>query len=240
MTEQQLKKLVTEVVSSLGNQDMTLDLALCLTKKVKAKATEMGVKAVVAVSNRAARPVLVECMDDSYIASYDVALQKAFTVVSLKMSTSTLKPLAQPGGPLYGIQFTNDCHIVIFGGGEPLLYGRFLQEFRQICGQDWHLCAETSLNVPREQVELVAGCIDHFYVDCKDTNPDIYRRYTGRNNEKMLENLRFLLSLVGPERITVRLPLIPDYNTEEDRQHSKALLLETGIQKFDLFTYRVN
>ena len=127
---------------------------------------------------------------------------------------------------------------VTFGGGEPLLYGRFLQEFRQICGQDWHLCAETSLNVPREQVELAAGCIDHFYVDCKDTNPDIYRRYTGRNNEKMLENLRFLLSLVGPERITVRLPLIPDYNTEEDRQHSKALLLEMGIQKFDLFTYR--
>lgn len=128
---------------------------------------------------------------------------------------------------------------VTFGGGEPLLYGRFLQEFREICGQDWHLCAETSLNVPREQVELAAECIDHFYVDCKDTNPDIYRRYTGRNNEKMLENLRFLLSLVGPERITVRLPLIPDYNTEEDRQRSKALLQEMGIQKFDLFTYRV-
>ena len=129
---------------------------------------------------------------------------------------------------------------VTFGGGEPLLYGRFLQEFREICGQDWHLCAETSLNVPREQVELTAECIDHFYVDCKDTNPDIYRRYTGRNNEKMLENLRFLLSLVGPERITVRLPLIPDYNTEEGRQQSKALLQEMGIQKFDLFTYRVN
>jgi pyruvate formate lyase activating enzyme len=129
---------------------------------------------------------------------------------------------------------------VTFGGGEPLLYGRFLQEFRQICGQDWHLCAETSLNVPREQVELAAGCIDHFYVDCKDTNPDIYRRYTGRNNEKMLENLQFLLSLVGPERITVRLPLIPDYNTEEDRQHSRDALQKMGIQKFDLFTYRVN
>ena len=129
---------------------------------------------------------------------------------------------------------------VTFGGGEPLLYGRFLQEFREICGNTWHLCAETSLNVPREQVELAAGCIDHFYVDCKDTNPDIYRRYTGRNNEKMLENLRFLLSLVGPERITVRLPLIPEYNTEEDRQHSRDALQKMGIQKFDLFTYRVN
>jgi uncharacterized protein GlcG (DUF336 family) len=99
---------------------MTLDKALWLAEKVKAKARDMGVKAVVAVSNRAARPVLVECMDDSYIASYDIALQKAFTVVSLKMSTSTLKTLAQPGGSLYGIQFTNEGHLVIFGGGEPL------------------------------------------------------------------------------------------------------------------------
>ena len=36
------------------------------------------------------------------------------------MSTSTLKPLAQPGGSLYGIQFTNNGRIVIFGGGVPL------------------------------------------------------------------------------------------------------------------------
>ena len=47
-------------------------------------------------------------------------LKKAFTVVSLKMSTSDLKPLAQPGASLYGIQFTNDGKIIIFGGGEPL------------------------------------------------------------------------------------------------------------------------
>jgi uncharacterized protein GlcG (DUF336 family) len=36
------------------------------------------------------------------------------------MSTKTLKPMAQPGGSLYGIQFTNGGKIVIFGGGEPL------------------------------------------------------------------------------------------------------------------------
>ena len=120
MTEQQLKKLVTEVVTRLGNEDMTLDLALTLTEKVKAKASEMGVNAVVAVSNSAGNPVTVQCMDDSYIASYDVAFNKAYTVVALKMPTTTLKELAQPGGSLYGIQFTNGGKIVIFGGGVPL------------------------------------------------------------------------------------------------------------------------
>ena len=119
MTEQQLKKIITEVVGNLGN-DMTLDLALALTEKVKQKASEMGVNAVIAVSNSAGNPVSVQCMDDSYIASYDVAFNKAYTVVALKMPTTTLKELAAPGGSLYGIQFTNGNKIVIFGGGVPL------------------------------------------------------------------------------------------------------------------------
>lgn len=127
---------------------------------------------------------------------------------------------------------------VTFGGGEPLLYGAFLAEFRSICGESWHLCAETSLNVPREQVEIAAGCIDHFYVDCKDTNPEIYRNYTGRDNTRMLGNLRRLMELVGPERITVRLPLIPEFNSEADRAASRALLEDMGITKFDPFAYR--
>lgn len=102
---------------------MTLELARKLSDEVKKKAREMGVNAVVAISNEAARPVLVECMDDSFIASFDVALKKAYTVVALKMSTIDLKPLANPGGSLYGIQFTNDSSIVIFGGGDPLKVG---------------------------------------------------------------------------------------------------------------------
>lgn len=127
---------------------------------------------------------------------------------------------------------------ITFGGGEPLLYADFLRQFRQICGAHWHLCAETSLNVPWENVETAAGCIDHFYIDCKDTNPDIYRRYTGQDNARMLQNLQKLLSLVGPERITVRVPLIPDFNTDKDRQSSVELLKQMGTTQFDLFTYR--
>lgn len=126
---------------------------------------------------------------------------------------------------------------VTFGGGEPLLHPDFLMEFRRICGNRWHLCAETSLWVPRENVALAAECVDMFYVDCKDTDPAIYRSYTGQENARMLENLRSLLGLVGPERITVRLPLIPGYNTEENRHESKTLLAAMGITRFDLFTY---
>jgi uncharacterized protein GlcG (DUF336 family) len=39
------------------------------------------------------------------------------------MPTSDLATLAAPGGSLYGIQFTNNGRIVIFGGGVPLVRG---------------------------------------------------------------------------------------------------------------------
>ncbi len=121
MDEKTINSIVDTVVESFRPQsDMTLSVARRLSKKVCEKAKEMGVNAVVAISNKGANPVLVECMDSSFIASYDIAFGKAFTVVSLKMSTSKLKGLAQPGGSLYGIQFTNGGKIVIFGGGEPL------------------------------------------------------------------------------------------------------------------------
>lgn len=121
MDEKTLNAIVETVVSQFEpNDDMTLSAARRLSKKVLQRAKEMGVKAVVAVSNKAAHPVLVECMDQSYIASYDIAVGKAYTVCALKMPTRELKKLAQPGGSLYGVQFTNQGKIVIFGGGEPL------------------------------------------------------------------------------------------------------------------------
>lgn len=99
---------------------MNLKLANALIEKVKAKAEEVGVNVVIAVSDKAGRPVAVQCMDDAYIASFDIAVNKTFTSASLKMSTAQLGRLSQPGQDLYGVQYTNGGKIVIFGGGEVL------------------------------------------------------------------------------------------------------------------------
>lgn len=126
---EELSKIVESVVRNVVSEGkcrgdkMTLSLAKKLAEKVEQKAAELGVNAVVAISDAGARPVLVESMDDAYIASYDIALNKAYTTVALKMSTAQLKELSQPNQPLYGIQFTNSGQIVIFGGGQPLKVG---------------------------------------------------------------------------------------------------------------------
>ena len=106
---------------------ISLSDAKFLAEKVKEKAREMGVNAVVAIADEGGNLKLCECMDNSYLASRDVAINKSYTVVALKMSTAKLATLARPGDPLYGIQFTNGGKIVIFGGGDTLeLGGRIL------------------------------------------------------------------------------------------------------------------
>lgn len=128
---------------------------------------------------------------------------------------------------------------VTFGGGEPLLYADFIKEFRNCCGKDWHICAETSLAVSSDKVKLAAECVDMFYVDVKDTNPEIYSHYTGGDCGLMLNNLKELLRQVTPERVVVRLPHIPKFNTDEDVDKSRKLLEKMGAKHFDEFNYIV-
>ena len=126
---------------------------------------------------------------------------------------------------------------VTFGGGEPLTHARFIRDFREICGGEWRLTAETSLAIPDENLEIAMECLDEFIVDIKDTDPDIYRRYTGAENAAMLKNLQKLLESVDPDRVRVRIPRIPNHNTEEDIQRSVERVRKMGATRLDLFDY---
>lgn len=128
---------------------------------------------------------------------------------------------------------------VTFGGGEPLLNIAFLEEFKSIVGDRWRLVAETCLSVEEENVRRAVAVFDEFIVDVKDTSPDIYRAYTGKDGYLALNNLKILVDKVGGDRVIVRLPLIPDYNTPDDQKKSEEILRSIGVTKFDKFTYRV-
>ena len=126
---------------------------------------------------------------------------------------------------------------VTFGGGEPLLYADFFPEFRGLCGSKWKLYVETSLCVPENNVRTAAQIMDGFIVDIKDTDPDIYRAFTGKDVSAVLDNLRLLVTLCDPVKIRVRLPLIPGYNTEKNRDVSEAILRDIGVRDIEMFDY---
>ncbi|MFJ9519942.1 heme-binding protein [Kitasatospora sp. NPDC101801] len=58
-------------------------------------------------------------MDDAWLGSIDLALKKAKTSVLFRMPTSVLGAVSQPGGPAYGIEWSNGG-LVSFGGGLPI------------------------------------------------------------------------------------------------------------------------
>ena len=66
-------------------------------------------------------------------------------------------------------------------------------------------------------------------------NPDIYRRYTGIDNARVKDNLRWL----EHDEAIIRLPHIPDYNTPADIAASRKELEAMGFQHFDEFEYQV-
>lgn len=126
---------------------------------------------------------------------------------------------------------------VTFGGGEPLLQKEFIREFRALCGNQWQIVAETCLNVPSEIVEEMNDVLDGFIVDIKDTNPYIYLDYTGKENALTLKNLEWILRHGDQKRIKVRVPHIPEYNTDEDVAKSVERVKAMGAVDIEEFTY---
>lgn len=128
---------------------------------------------------------------------------------------------------------------VTFGGGEPLIRNLFISQFRRICGNKWKIAVETSLNVPAQNVKSLIHTIDEWIIDIKDLNPEIYCHYTGTSNNAVIENLKLLADNGKSHCCTIRLPLIPGYNTEADIAKSETTLRKMGFDEFDHFEYRI-
>lgn len=128
---------------------------------------------------------------------------------------------------------------VTFGGGEPALRPDFIRLFRELCGPAWRLTLETSLNGPQENIEALLPVVDSWIIDIKDIDADIYRRYTGKDNSRVLSNLRLISEAGRQKDCMIRLPLIPDYNTDSDREESRKALTSLSYSQFDLFTYQI-
>lgn len=138
-----------------------------------------------------------------------------------------------------GLYFVATGGGVTFGGGEPCLRPEFISRFREICGREWKLNLETSLNVPVGNVRTLLPVVDTLIVDVKDMNPAIYREYTGRDNDRVIENLQLIADEGRQGDCVIRLPLIPGLNSDASRVAGRARLQKMGFTRFDEFTYIV-
>jgi uncharacterized protein GlcG (DUF336 family) len=59
-------------------------------------------------------------MDEAWVGSIDIAINKAFTSRAFDISTKDLAKYSQSGGQFFGIHASNGGRVMIFAGGVPL------------------------------------------------------------------------------------------------------------------------
>ncbi len=96
--------------------DTTLDQAMAAIAAARQKAEEQGTLMDIAIVDAGANLKAFVRMDDAFLGSIDIAIKKARTARLFNMPTGELGQLAQPGAPLYHIEFSNGGLIPFPGG----------------------------------------------------------------------------------------------------------------------------
>lgn len=103
---------------------LTLELAKKMVEQAEMEAKRIGVPMVISIVDEGGHLVACHRMDNALLVSVELAQNKAWTAVALKMPTHELTPLSVPGAELYGIHTSNNGRVVLFGGGIPLADGK--------------------------------------------------------------------------------------------------------------------
>lgn len=112
-------KIAGNIVSKVKGT-ISLDTAKKLMDRIEDYARSIGLPCVIAIDDAHGNPIAVHVMEDAFLVSYQVATQKAYTAVAVKMSTLEVNKLVQPGGTFYGLEAMANGKIIGFGGGVPL------------------------------------------------------------------------------------------------------------------------
>lgn len=126
---------------------------------------------------------------------------------------------------------------VTISGGEPLLQPDFCAAIARECKRaQLHVIVDTAGNVDYKAFQAVIPYTDLFYFDVKAATEQDYREWTGGSFEKIMGNLRHLIS-DGCE-VVVRVPIIPGYNDAiEYCERMAEEIKSTGAQQVHLISF---
>ena len=104
---------------------------------------------------------------------------------------------------------------VTLSGGEPMMQPAFTRALVQgLKEEGLHVCLDTCGFAAREQYEALLPCIDLFLFDYKATEPETHRKLTGVGNERILENLEYLLD--SGAGVILRCPMVQRVNDSDE------------------------
>ena len=99
---------------------ITLEDAEKAIEAARKKAISLKTQMCIAVVDSGANLKAFLRMDDAWVGSIDIAIKKAKTACFFGMPTGQIGKLSQPGGPLFGIEHSNEG-LITFPGGLPIV-----------------------------------------------------------------------------------------------------------------------
>lgn len=108
--------------TSIPTHDISAEQARAVVDAASAKAEAIGTKMDIAVVDAGCNLKAFLRMDGAWLGSIDIAVRKAKTSRRFDMPTGEIGKLSQPGGPLFGIEHSNDG-LITFPGGLPIIDG---------------------------------------------------------------------------------------------------------------------
>ena len=103
---------------------------------------------------------------------------------------------------------------VTFSGGECLQQEEALVRLLELCAiEKINTAIDTSGDAPQRLFKRLIPLTDFFLYDVKCINEKNHIFFTNISNKEILENLEFLLSTT-PEKIWIRIPIIPGFNAD--------------------------
>jgi uncharacterized protein GlcG (DUF336 family) len=100
---------------------MKLTDAFRAIEAAQKRADEISVPMNIAIVDEGGNLKAFTRMDNAWLGSIDIAINKAYTARAFDMETKAIEELGKPGGQAFGIHTTNGGRIVIFPGGIPLM-----------------------------------------------------------------------------------------------------------------------
>jgi glycyl-radical enzyme activating protein len=127
---------------------------------------------------------------------------------------------------------------VTLGGGEVMCQYAFAARLLEECRRSgMHTAIETSGFAPWEHFEKVLKHVNWIFVDLKHIDPKAHMEGTGVSNGLILANIRRMAKLEG-HRLLVRIPLIPQFNDDENNIMESAIFLqEAGIGEVNILPF---
>ena len=106
-------------------------------------------------------------------------------------------------------------------GGEPLMQAAFAYELlKRAKAQGLHTCVETCGFANAEDMQRIAPLTDMFLYDWKVTDGELHKTYTGVDNLRIRENLRYIDTTDA--KIVLRCPIVPQVNDTANHFHGIA------------------